>query len=98
MAYYGIAKTLYDSLITLESHKFGTTTKLTQKRAKENAEKFQELLKNLPQDLFNAMKNLWLIEYNIHKLKGTEEAKLLRKKSKEIKQYIKDEINSIVYP
>ena len=98
MAYYGIAKTLYDSFITLESHKFGTTTKLTQKRAKENAERFQELLKRLPQDLANTMKNLWLIEYNINKLKGTDQAKLLRKKSKDIKLYVIDEMNSIVWP
>lgn len=98
MNYYGIAKTLYESFEMLEKHKFGSTTKLTQKRAKENAEKFQAHIKQLPPDLFNVMRNLWLIEYNINKLKGTDKAKELRAKSKEIKQYIKDEINSIVFP
>lgn len=99
MAYYGIAKVLYDALETLEKHKFGSKTALTQKRAKENAERFQGLLKQLPQDLANAMKNLWLIEYTINNTpKGQEQAKALRKKSKEIKEYIKEEINSIVWP
>lgn len=98
MAYYGIAKTLNETLEILEKHKFGTTTKLTQKRAKENAENFQNHLKQLPSDLANVMKNLWLIEYNINKLKGTDKVKQLRAKSKELKQYIKEERDSIVWP
>lgn len=98
MAYYGIANVLNESLEVLEKHKFGSSTKLTQKRAKENSEKFQELINQLPQDLMSVMKNLWLVEYNINKLKGTDQAKQLRTKSKEIKQYINEEISSIVWP
>ena len=84
----------------LNNHKFGASTKLTQKRAKESADKYKQLLNQLEpwKDLYDLMKNIWLVEYNINKYKGTDTAKQLRKKSKMIKEYINEQICSIVYP
>lgn len=82
----------------LENHKFGAKTKSGITKAKKSATAFQETISALPEDLQKVLKNMWLIEYNIYKLKGTADAKQLRKKSKELRIYINEQINSIVFP
>lgn len=93
-----IRDNLIESYEIFQAHKFGSKSAATQKKAKANAEKFKESLRILPGDLQQTMKTLWMCEYYIHQPDHKDRVKELRKKKKELIEYIEEQISSVVFP
>lgn len=95
-----IRDTLISALDTIDNHKFGTKQKKAQEEAKQNAQKYMSIIKTLPKDYYKIMYLLWMAEFKMNECKKNDKEmyKKFQTSAKNIRAYIQEQIDTVVFP